>query len=379
LLWLSGADLRMTLLAVPPVLPLIHDELHLDEKGVAALAGLPVLLFGLAAVPGSMLIARLGARRTLLVGLWVIGITSALRGVGPSIPMLFGMTVLMGAGIAVCQPTMSALVGQWFPQAVPRATGFWSNGLLVGELLAAALTLPLVLPLVGSWEATFVFWSVPVLTSALLVVLTTRHEPHAARFYRGASIPDWRIGRLWQLGILQAAASLVYFGGNTFIPDYVHATGQPELLGPALTALNGGQVPASIVIGLVPLRVLARPATSILVAGLVLGALIVLVTQPGVPFVLAAAVLGFCAAYILVLSFALPALLAKPSDVARWSSGAFAISYTTTFVVTLLAGAAWDATHVAASAFLPVLAASAIVVSFAPRLVRAATASSDAC
>jgi CP family cyanate transporter-like MFS transporter len=346
---------------------------------VAALSGLPVLLFGLAAVPGSMLIARLGARRTLLVGLWVIGITSALRGVGPSIPMLFGMTALMGAGIAVCQPTMSALVGQWFPQAVPRATGFWSNGLLVGELLAAALTLPLVLPLVGSWEATFVFWSVPVLISALLVVLTTRHEPHAARFYHGASIPDWRIGRLWQLGILQAAASLVYFGGNTFIPDYVHATGQPELLGPALTALNGGQVPASIVIGLVPLRVLARPATSILVAGLVLGALIVLVTLPGVPFVVAAAVLGFCAAYILVLSFALPALLAKPSDVARWSSGAFAISYTTTFVVTLLAGAAWDATHVAASAFLPVLAASAIVVSFAPRLVSAATASYDAC
>ena len=61
-MWLAGIDLRLTLLAVPPLLPLIHDELQLDEKGVAALSGLPVLLFGLAAVPGAMLIARVGPR-----------------------------------------------------------------------------------------------------------------------------------------------------------------------------------------------------------------------------------------------------------------------------------------------------------------------------
>ena len=134
LLWLAGNDLRITLLAVPPVLPLIHADLQLDEKGVAALSGLPLLLLGIAAVPGSLLIARLGARRALLCGLWLIGISSALRGVGPSVPILFGMTLAMGAGISISQPTMPALVRQWFPQMIARATGFWSNGLLVGEL-----------------------------------------------------------------------------------------------------------------------------------------------------------------------------------------------------------------------------------------------------
>src|SRR5207237_8653536 len=88
LLWLAGTDLRLTLLAVPPLLPIIHTDLHLDEKGVAALGGLPVLLFGIAAVPGSLLIARIGPRRALIVGLCVIGLASALRGLGPSVPML---------------------------------------------------------------------------------------------------------------------------------------------------------------------------------------------------------------------------------------------------------------------------------------------------
>src|SRR5215218_7485658 len=132
-LWLAGSDLRLTLLAVPPVLPLIHTELQLDEKGIAALSGLPVLLLGVAAVPGSLLIARFGPRRALIFGLVLIGAGSALRGFGSSIPMLFAMTIIMGTGIAVSQPTMPALVRQWFTRTheITRAIGFWSNGLLV--------------------------------------------------------------------------------------------------------------------------------------------------------------------------------------------------------------------------------------------------------
>ncbi len=53
LLWLSGIDLRLTILALPPVLPLIHRDLDLSEKLVAALTGLPVLLFAIVAIPGS--------------------------------------------------------------------------------------------------------------------------------------------------------------------------------------------------------------------------------------------------------------------------------------------------------------------------------------
>src|SRR2546423_5610438 len=68
LLWLGGIDLRLTLLAVPPLIPLIHRELNLDEKAVGALVSLPVVLFALAAVPGSLLIAPLGVRRALAVG-----------------------------------------------------------------------------------------------------------------------------------------------------------------------------------------------------------------------------------------------------------------------------------------------------------------------
>ena len=376
LLWLAGCDLRLTLLAVPPVLPLIHADLNLDEKGVAALSGLPLLLLGLAAVPGSLLIARVGPRNALIVGLIVIATTSALRGVGPSIATLFTMTLLMGAGISISQPTMPALVRQWYhyPSAITRATGFWSNGLLVGELAGAALTLAFVLPLVGSWEAAFVFWSVPVfITAVLMAVGAPRDMKKVADAPRPPGMPDWRSSRMWRMGVFQSAASMVYFGANTFIPDYLHATNQADLVGLALASLNGMQVPASFVIGLVPLRILMHRAVAYLLGGAIVVGLVVVLTLPGPPLVLAAGVFGFCAAYVLVLSFALPALVAPRDEVARLSAGTFGISYTTAFVVTLVSGAIWDASHVEASAFLPALAGAAIILLIGPGLVRAAS------
>ena len=95
LLWLGGITLRLTMLAVPPVVPLIHRDLHLDEKSIGALVSLPVLLLAVAAVPGSLVIAKLGLRGALVIGLGFVAVFGALRGLGPSTPVLFGATFLM--------------------------------------------------------------------------------------------------------------------------------------------------------------------------------------------------------------------------------------------------------------------------------------------
>src|SRR5437016_8248558 len=55
LLWLAGIGLRLTLLAVPPVIPLIHRDLDLSETAIGTLGTLPSLLLAAGAVPGSLL------------------------------------------------------------------------------------------------------------------------------------------------------------------------------------------------------------------------------------------------------------------------------------------------------------------------------------
>lgn len=178
LLWLAGADLRLTLLAVPPVLPFIHEDLAMGATSVAILTGLPVLLLGLAAVPDSLLIARLGSRRALIAGLIVIAGSSALRGLGPPSAMIMGMSFLMGAAISVIQPALPSLVAQLFPASTALATAVYANGLLVGEMARASLTRPVVLPLArGSWPLSFVVWAIPVAATAFLLAGLTPHVP----------------------------------------------------------------------------------------------------------------------------------------------------------------------------------------------------------
>jgi CP family cyanate transporter-like MFS transporter len=368
LLWLAGIDLRLTLLAVPPVIPLIHRDLHLNESGIAALSNLPVLVLAGSSVFGALLTTRLGARRAMVVGLWVIAFASALRGVGPSIAMLFAATLVMGVGIAMIQPAFPSLARAWFGGRSALGTGIWANGLLCGEAISASLTIPFILPLVGgSWELSFVAWSIPVGATALALGLV-RDAREGGTGANGTWFPDFRDRRVWLLGVFQSAASMTYFGANTFLPDFLDATGQAGLVGATLAALNIGQLPASVAVGFVPMRILGRPATSLLVAALIVAALAGVVLYGGFIAVAGAALLGLTGAYVLTMSFALPALIARPAQIARLAAGTFTLGYAISFLVTLLSGAAWDATHAPAAAFVPTLSAAVIVAVLGPRL-----------
>src|ERR1700761_2964555 len=145
LLWLAGACLRLTVLAIPPVIPRLHADLRLSETAIGWLSSLPPMLFAIAAVPGALLIARFGLVRALVAGLLLNAIGSAARGAVGDATSLYISTIIMGAGIAVMQPALPPLVRAWFPQRIGFATAVYSNGLLVGETLAVALAIPVVL------------------------------------------------------------------------------------------------------------------------------------------------------------------------------------------------------------------------------------------
>ena len=91
LLWLLGNALRLTILAVPPVIPEIHADLDMSATAVGVLGGLPVVMLALAALPGSLLIARFGPVRAVVVGLLLTAIGGALRGALPAVAWLYAI------------------------------------------------------------------------------------------------------------------------------------------------------------------------------------------------------------------------------------------------------------------------------------------------
>ena len=366
LLWLGGFDLRVTMLAVPPLIPAIHRDLGLDEKGVSILTGLPVLLLAIAAIPGSLLIARLGVRRALVAGLLAVGAAGALRGAGTGLVPLFAMTLVMGAGVAVSQPAFPTLTRGWFPTRVALATAVYSNGLLFGETVPASLTGPLVAPaLGGSWPLALACWSVPVFLAAGLL-LALRPRPGEARVPgRRRWLPDFRNGQMWRLGLVMGFASAAYFGTNTFIPDLTRATGHADLKDAALTALNSSQLVASVAVLALGSRFLGRRGPFVVTGVLFAIAAVAMVLTPGPLIVLWAGVIGFVSALALVLTLALPPLLAAEPDVPRFSAGMFLIMYASSFGGPLLGGAAWDATGTPLAAFATLAAGGVAMTALA--------------
>jgi len=370
LLWLGGCALRLTILAVPPVIPRIHDELQLSATQVGILTGLPAMLFAAAAVPGSLLIARLGVRTALIVGLAVTAIGGALRGALPDIAWLYAMTIVMSAGVAIMQVTLPPAVRAWAATRIGFATAVYTNGLLIGEIFPVALTLPLVLPYVGgSWQWGFVVWSVPVAVIAIVVwALAPRQAAANGAAPRRRWWPDWRSTLIWRLGIMIGMINAIYFSSNAFLPDYLRSHGQGEWISAGLTGLNTGQLPASFILLAVAGR-LERKAWPFVTSGvLCLIATAGLVFGTGAWIVAAAALQGFSAAAILILGLALPPLLSPPDDVHRVSAAMFTISYGCAVIVPVISGALWDLSGIAALAFLPIAACGAVLVILAPAI-----------
>lgn len=330
---------------MPPLIPAIHRSLPLNESEIGAISSLPILLLATVTVLGSLLIARLGARRALLLGLVLVAAGGALRGLGPSIAVLFAMTFLMGAGIAIAQPALPSLVALWAPRQIGLATAAFSNGFLIGEILPAALTVPYVIQLVGgSWEAALAFWSVPVALTAVGVLFLTGHESPPIGAPRARWIPDWGNPTTWRLGLCLGTASAAYFGLNAFLPDYMRATHHPELTNISLTFLNLFQLPASFIVGGLSQYVLGRRWPFVATGVVTLVAIVAFVFLPGIWQAIAVGVVGYASAQVFMLTLAMPPLLAEPGDVHRLTAGITTIQYTTAFLGPVLAGVIWDAT-----------------------------------
>lgn len=365
LLWLAANCLRITVLAVPPLLPAIHRSLGLSESLVGALTGLPILVLAAAAVPGSFVISRLGARRSLMLGLILCALGGSARGLLSSTGILFLMTLVMAGGIAISQPALPSLVRQWFGSRTGVPTAVYSNGFLIGEIAAASLTVPLVLPLVGgSWQRAFGFWSIPIALTALLLLLLTpqpRREPleGASRWW-----PDWRSRRTWRLGLTFGCASIAYFGSNAFLPDFLRATHHAALISPALTSLNVCQLPSSLLVAAVPDRLIGRRWPIAAAGAAITLAIAGLAVAPGLVLVWAGAC-GFASALVFVLSLALPPLIAETGDVHRLSAAMFTLSYTCAGIGSFLGGTVWDVTGVPVAAFAPVLLGGLAMIALA--------------
>ena len=246
-LWLAGVAMRMTILAMPPVIPLMHDELRMSET-----AGRPPgrpAAGDVRAGGGAGIAADRADRATACghPGMVIAALAGAARAAAIDVATLYAAAIATGFGVAIMQPAMPTLVREWLPGRIALGTIAYTSGMLMGATFPPVLTIPYVLPLVGgSWRLNLVVWAVPAL---LIVAGILSAEPEGRRSTRrhgggadvGGRISERPAG-LAARPDASAATTAPYFATSAFLGDYLASKGRA---GPARRGARPGSTARS--------------------------------------------------------------------------------------------------------------------------------------
>lgn len=215
---LVAANLRPAVVSVSPLIDTISDSFGFSSSTAGLLTTLPVLFFGIAAPVAPRLAHRFGIERTIFASLAVLVAGIALRLV-PSAGALFGGSVLIGAGIGVCNVVLPALIKRDFAHRSGLMTGLYSMTLSGGAAVAAGLTVPIDHALGGDWRLTLAAWGLLVVVSMVqwLPQLRRVHTVDATK----PSSAVWRDRTAWAITIYMGCQSLIFYTFGAWLPKFL--------------------------------------------------------------------------------------------------------------------------------------------------------------
>ncbi|WP_019631680.1 CynX/NimT family MFS transporter [Actinomadura atramentaria] len=222
---LLTVNLRAAITGVAPVLADLRVAFGLSGVAVSVLTTLPVLCLGAFASVAPIASRRFGTERAIAGSLVLITAGIALRLV-PASAALFAGTVLAGAGIAMGNVLMPAVIKRAFPDRVGSLTGVAMMLMACSGALAAALAVPL--DDAGGWRLALAVWAVPSLVAALV------WAPLAARAKDrrpSGNVPQPVEGSLlrsplaWCVAAFMGLASLMFYVLMSWMPQIMREGG----------------------------------------------------------------------------------------------------------------------------------------------------------
>ncbi len=162
---LLALGLRGPVSSVGPLLEDLRREAGLSPAAAALLPSLPLLCFGLLAPVAPLLSRRLGLHRAVLAGSLTLVAGLLLRAAG--VPGLFAGTLLVGAGIAVVNVLLPAVLKSDFADRVPLATALTTSSIALSASLGAGLAQPL-RAAAGGPLPSLAAWLVPAVVGLLV-------------------------------------------------------------------------------------------------------------------------------------------------------------------------------------------------------------------
>ena len=225
-----GLSLRIPILSVSPLLDTITNDLKLSASQAGWLSTIPVLCFGTVALISQKLTRRWGMDAILLAMFCLLLFGLLVRTV-PSVELLFGGTVLVGAGIAVSNVILPGFIKREAPNHVGPMTAVYSAAISASGAIGAGVTIPIMNALDLDWRGAL-RWPAVIVIAGIVILIPWQVS---ARSGRKLKAPErtihtnlWRNKLAWFVTAYMGMQSFLFFSTTGWLPVYLISEGMSE-------------------------------------------------------------------------------------------------------------------------------------------------------
>ncbi|HDS9612202.1 TPA: MFS transporter [Enterobacter roggenkampii] len=360
--FIVGLNLRPILASVGPLFSVLQREAGLTATQFSLLTTLPVAMMGLAALCGPWLLARIGAVRGIMLGLFILLVACSLRGFSTSLTGLMGTALLGGASIGTIQALMPALIKKAYTQTASTIMSLFSTGIMAGAAVAAASAEPLF-----SWltlKPALAMAGVLALLALMLWLPLVKQPQGEQTAHESVTLSSSRTGLL-----------LLFFGVGTgaytlvlawLPPLYIQAGWSARSSGYMLAWLTLTEVAAGFAVSALIGKFPDRRVPLITVLLLLLAGLLCLVFSPGTTQVLSTLLLGIGIGALFPLSLIVTFDHARtPAQAGKLLSKVQGGGYMIAALMPLVAGIVRDSSVSLTSAWLVMSAGVVLLIAIA--------------
>ena len=226
---IAGFNLRPAITSVGPLLGTIRDQIGLANWSAGIITSLPLLAFAIVSPLAPKIANRLGNVRGILIGLITLVVGIGLRSI-PLTPTLFIGTSIIGAGIALMNVLLPAIIKEKFPYKVGRMTSLYSTSMAVFAATASGVTVPLANNAGLGWELALLSWGLLVFVGIIFWFIISRKESlvkEELTLETDTSVEKglWKSPIAWQVTIFMGLQSFVFYVTVSWLPEIMQDYG----------------------------------------------------------------------------------------------------------------------------------------------------------
>jgi MFS transporter, CP family, cyanate transporter len=222
---LVAFNLRPSITAVGPLIPMIREDLGLSNGWAGFLTTFPLLTFATFSLFSAAIGKKLGNSLAILLALVLILVGTIIRVMG-SAEILFLGTGLTGIGIVICNVLLIPLIKNRLPSKIGIVTASYTTAMTLFAAIASGISAPLAIDLGLGWRGSLLSWSVLLLLGIIIWIPQLKFKVAPGnRSEHEVKVNVWKTRLGWHVSLFMGVQSLLFFTLISWLPDMMIARG----------------------------------------------------------------------------------------------------------------------------------------------------------